>query len=268
MHVSGVVVSKEGRFELTLLITEGESTGQRVISSDDCHNLDRAAAVVLGLLIRQRQGLAANDSNRDTHNEPVTPTNQTAQDSAPAPPKTATKTPNPWRPFLRVPNLVADFWTLPKVNVGIGLAIGLYHAPWRWSLSGTLWQSQSKDSANSLSYRTRFRHQSIEAWTCRGWSSSNFEVTPCVLLALDHVSARASGNQLNSETQGALPISVGTGALGYWHLGHSASLVLGATGRVMTSRPEFVVEGLVGTERVYRLPLGTVVATAACEWVF
>lgn len=273
VRARGVVVPKDERFELTLLITEGNSTGQRVIASDDCSNLDRAAAIVLGLLLRQRQGLVTGSASQDATGSVVTPPSvpplgAPGEEKPAAAPDAETAPKRTWRPFLRLPVLAVDVWTLPKANLGIGLAVGLRHAHWQGSIAGMLWKQQTKEDSSGLAYEATFRRQSLEAWTCRGWSSRGFEAAPCLMLALDHLSARASGDRLKAQQREAFPISVGTGLVGYWHLGQWGSLVVGATGRVMTSRPEFLVKGLIDNEQAHRLPWATVVGTIAYECIF
>jgi hypothetical protein len=285
IHAKGVVVPKGEQFELTLQIVEGDSSGRRVIVSDHCSNLDRAAAVVLGLLIRRRQGLIAESSSNATISSAANSTNQsetappslvasitqTGRKREPLPRDADEGTRETWRSFLLRPNLAADLWTLPEANFGIGLAAGLHYSHWQLALSGMWWRTQSTDSSEGSPFAASFQRQSIEAYACRGWSFGVFEVAPCVLLVLDHISARASGDRLSSQTQSAFPVSVGIGALSYWHTGRWGSVVVGATGRLMTSRPEFMVEdliGTVGTERVHRLPWGTIVTTVGYEWIF
>ena len=53
LHVSGVIEPFNERYRLTLLIERKATHGTRVIESEDCQSLGKAAAVVLGLLVRR-----------------------------------------------------------------------------------------------------------------------------------------------------------------------------------------------------------------------
>ncbi len=264
LRAKGTVELASERYQLTLLVQVGTTKGTRVIASEDCNGLGKAAAVVLGLLIRKERKLGRELSAGELSLDFPQPSTSTEASVSPSvEPSRA-----PWHLLVRIPIVQFDYWTLPDPSFGLGLAAGVAHAGWRVMASGSLWLSQTRKSAGVLPYEANYRRKSVEVLGCRAWLSAPFEVAPCALVALDVVNARASGDHLSSKSEGTTWASVGGGIVGFWHLSQSASLFLSATGRVMTHRPVFVVEGLMGADRAHAVPAGSLQTSIGGEWSF
>ena len=281
LRARGAIEFNGEQFELTLLIQRGRSTGKRVIASDDCRSLGKAAAVVIGLLMRKEQKLGRQLSAGEM-NDSVELSARTSEPSSGVPEVAAAGAPGSslrrydattatqWHPFIVGPNLTLDFGTLPKLGVGVGLGVGLVARSWRVFVSGEFWSSQTKQLPQGLgqSSAATFQRKSVELAGCRGWSRYLFEFAPCVQLALDHVTAQAAGDRVTPTSQGANLVSVGGGFTGFWHPGHRASLFLMAMGRVATHRPTFVVQGPFGTDEAHTIPPAALVTSFGCMWIF
>jgi hypothetical protein len=280
LRAKGELEPIDERFRLTLTVRVGRVERSRVIASDDCTSLGKAAAVVLGLLIRREHesGRALSDSDLGSEfQQPAiskTPTLPPAPTVKPrervAPPQTH-DVPNQrsWHLLVMVPTATVDYFTLPKVGYGIGVAAGVAHNSWRWFASGTLWRTQRTAQGGVESYQASFARKSFETWVCRGWRSDAFELSPCALAAVDVLNASASGDRLTSEPRRIVFASAGAGLLGFWHLTERVGLFLSVSGRVQFRRSEFVVAGMLSTEyQTHTVPWGTTLTSIGSEWIF
>ncbi len=273
LRVTGTIEPFNEHYRLTLLIERNTTRGTRIIESDDCQSLGKAAAVVVGLLVRrQNSGRELTESELSGRPEPQL---NVAPPAAPKPP--ATQPPpqvspvakeRTWRLLIRGPEFSADFLTLPRTSYGLNLGLGVFHNGWHAFISGGPWLSQTKSAFGVQPYQADFRRWSAEAWVCRGSRLESFEIAPCGLLAFDDVISRASGGGRVPREASALWLSVGGGIASYWHLGRNFAFALRGSGRIMTKRPQFLVEDFQGDEQVHRVPLGTFVASLGGEWIF
>jgi len=170
---------------------------------------------------------------------------------------------------FRVPELRVDVGALPEPSYGLGLALGLRHEAWRFLASGTLWLGQDYDEGPFLGYGAHFGRISGELSACRGWQFSGFELAPCLLLTLDDVSARGTGVGISSTNPWTAWVSVGAGFQGLWQLNRNLALVLGLHGRVATSRPRFLTEGIGedGVQEISQVGPAALGVVLGCEWV-
>ncbi|HEY5959559.1 MAG TPA: hypothetical protein VIV60_23545, partial [Polyangiaceae bacterium] len=283
----GVIEPAGERYQLTLTLREEDTTGKRVVTADNCDSLGKAAAVIVGLLIRRERQLGRQLSGQeisgvlaDPANSPKLSANPDERDvSAGSQPKEADQNRqlNPtapagvdsdWHLALFAPLVSLDYRTLPKEAIGIGLAIGVLRESWRLMLATQFFLPQSKASPNTSVYEAKFQRESIELWGCHGWRWHALELAPCAQLQLDLIQARASGDRLSSLARWVPVPSAGGGLLALWHLHPRASLVVAGSGRAFLFRPEFMVEGIELTEQAHREPFGTLVASVASEWIF
>ena len=284
LRVHGAIEPLGERYRLTLFIERSATRGTRVIESDDCNSLGKAAAVVLGLLVQKERTLGRELSDSELNGQPDRPAKPPGEAERPPPKKQLPppvvqpppKPPRPWHVLLRIPDASLDFNTLPRLGYGIGMGVGMSYYAWRAILAGAMYPMQDQTSSGLQPYRTEYRRKSLEAMVCYGWRSNAIEVAPCAVLTGDAVSASASGEQLRSQDQTARFISVGGGISGFLHLGRFVSLVATGTGRITTNRTEFQVTraselaSIPGPELAepYRVPLVTLSASLACEWIF
>jgi hypothetical protein len=277
LRVKGVIEPYNERYRLTLLIERKTTHGTRVIESDDCQSLGKAAAVVLGLLVRREINLGRELTESDISGQPEPPKPPEAAKPivAPRPPTPETPAQPPpvarerlWRAVVQGPQVNVDFLTLPRTSYGTSLGLGITHSAWRALLSGGLWLSQSSTSSGVQPYQADFRRWSLESRVCRGSKLNPFEIAPCALLAFDDLTARASGGGRVPTARSAVWLSVGGGISGYWHLNRNFSFVIHGSGWIMTNRPQFLVEGMLGEDLAHKVPLGTFVSSLGCEWIF
>jgi hypothetical protein len=285
LRAKGVIEPVESRYQLTLSVQIGEISGSRVISSIGCRSLGKAAAVVLGLLIRKERDLGRelSDSDLGSGFQQSDGAPETGQGQAkPVEPRVIKprdetlkheKTPEASTPrkrwlLFRAPTATVDFWTLPQLDLGFGLSAGVRLESWRLFATLGLWKSQSRTAHAEDSYQTTFNRTSVEAWACRSRKNGVWEVSPCGLISLDFVNASASGDQFTTESQRVALVSAGGGLSGYLHLSSTVALFLSATGRVWLRRPTFVVQAMRDTESVHTVPVATVLSSVGAEWNF
>ena len=79
---------------------------------------------------------------------------------------------------------------------------------------------------------------------CHGWRSVQFEIAPCLGMALEHVTAQGFGQRVSPESQRAVWPALSAGAVGYWYPLKSLAFFAGITGYIELSRPRLVIEGL------------------------
>lgn len=293
----GLVEIVDARYRLTLSVRVGETERSRVIAADNCSSLGKAAAVILSLLIRKENESGRELSDSDlggdfTH--PTEPddaskgenrgqTNQSdgttkpSEPAQPAKPEESVTAPSPrpdpshrrpWQLLLMAPTATVDYFTMPHVGVGVGIAAGVTSGGWRGFVTGTLWQTQQVTPGGVEAYKASFARKSLEGWGCRGWRSGDWEVSPCALVAMDVVSASASGDRLITKAHTLVLASAGAGLAGFWHLTEGLGLFLTATGRVALRRSEFVVEGMLRPDQTHTVPWATFVTSIGSEWFF
>jgi hypothetical protein len=283
LRAQGIIEPINERYRLTLLIQESTTKGTRVIESEDCESLGKAAAIVLGLLVRQKRTLGRELSDSEIAGQsdqrpkppeagerPTTPIDlarpgERSENSSQ--PSSLAHT-SPWRLLVQVPAVSVDFSILPRASFGVGLGIGMAHDTWRAFVSGGLGLPQTKTSTGVPPYEADFHRWSLRAWACRGWRSNAFEVAPCVLVAFDDVKGQASGDRLVPTVRNAAWLSIGGGIAGYLHIHHNLSFLANGSGRIMTDRPQFLVQTETDLIRAHQVPLVAFESSLGCEWIF
>lgn len=298
LRAEGQIEPIGDRFRLTLNIHYDLVNATRVVQASSCEDLSGVAAVTLALLFRaehssnapltakdlggasaaagaesrsvdgaQDRSRAAEDrasggDNRSAATE-TSPEKRAADEHVSASESGGSK-PSSWQFVFRVPELRADVGVLPEPSYGIGLAAGFRQDAWRFLVSGTFWLAQEYTPGPFVGYGAHFGRVSGELSACRGFRFTGFELAPCVLLSLDDVSARATGVGISSTNPWTAWVSMGAGLQGLWHLNRNTALVFGLNGRVATSKPRFVSEGVGEVSQVGPAALGVVLG---CEWL-
>jgi len=283
LRAKGLIEPTGERFQLTLSIQIGPTRGVRIIQSDECVSLGKAAAVVLGLLIRKEQDLGRELSHADLGNDFQTSTKPAEPSTPPSGKPPASGQPNlpdaksqthdeptqrQWYFLVNVPSATVDFWTLPKRDTGFGIAAGVLHQQWRFFVSATNWSSQQRTITDVETYSSYFKRKSFEIWGCRGWGSGAFELAPCVVTAMDLVTASASSARLNASEQRVAIFSAGAGMSAYAHLAPWFSLYLATTGRIVANRRQFLVKEISGDFPTHTIPVGAWLTSIGSEWIF
>lgn len=305
LRAEGLIETVGDRFRLTLNIHYDLVNGARVVHATSCEDLGGVAAVTLAILFRAEHSSSAPLTARDLGGTPALGDARTAgtenqsgdngnrsagSDTAAAQPDhRSTETPNSsgkpeahetvrptgssaagaggtrWRFLLSAPELRTDIGALPEPSYGLGFGAGARHDAWRFLLSGTFWLAQDYEPGPFLGYGAHFGRTSAELSGCRSFQVAGFELSPCLQFTVDNVSARATGVGVSSTNPRTAWLSVGAGVQGLWSLGRHAALVFGVNGRVATSRPRFVSEGVGEISQVGPAAVGAVLG---CEWLF
>jgi hypothetical protein len=271
-------------YQLSLEIQTGNSKGQRVIESTDCRNLDKAAAVVLGLLMRQERRLGRDLSESELNGGVVQSTPPANSAIEPSPTNTSTnhdeiqpKSPSqdlsnsgkrPFQIMVLAPTATIDWATLPSTNYGISAALGLVFDRHRLFVTGEIWQSLTMKASENRPFDAEFQRFSSSLWGCRRWRPGPFEIDPCAIISLDTVSANASGNRLTSQDQRAYWVSAGGGLLGFWQFSDILSIFFGSSLQVPTHRPKFIVNEYVNTQEAHGIPFAEFELKMGIGWIF
>jgi len=304
LRAEGKIEAVRDGFRLTLDIHYDRVDGARVVRAASCEDLAGVAAVTLAVLFRSEHSSSSPLTARDLSGEMApsvvdahaasaeSPSKNASERSAASegrasggnaqaidtvnrgklsaanesiPSSEATAHRAHWRFVLSAPELRADVGVLPETSYGLGVGVGARHDAWRFIASGALWLAQDYQPGPFVGYGAHFARVSGELSGCHAFSLGNFEISPCLQVSIDDVSARATGIGVSSSSPRTAWLSVGAGGKGSWMLGPRAALFFGVNGRVATSQPRFVSEATGEVAQVGAAALGLVLG---CEWQF
>jgi hypothetical protein len=271
LSAEATITRDQGRVRLELLVREGRELRRRVIASDSCSALAGAAAITLALLLGADAGSAAPAGDDD----PNAPAPNAPAPSAPAP-SAARRNEGPrdeservatrrWAVVVRAPVIAADLGPLPRPSLGVGIGVGMRYATWRVVLAGHLSRAQTLNAREpGGAFGAELQRATGQLLTCRGWRWSQFELAPCVELALEHVTARGFGEGVSPRARRALWVAPGAGAVAHWYALESLAFFSGISGYLELSRPRLVVEDL---GEVRQLGPASIGAAVGLEWI-
>jgi hypothetical protein len=264
----------DGRYRLRLRVLDDEAR-ERVIESDSCSDLAGAAAVALVFLLQEVDD-AATDSQSEApaeSAEPNTPdTTRSPQGPANFPTPERDRAPGEEGRergasrstlLLQLPIVTLDLGALPKASIGFGLGVGVRHQAWSFVVRGALGLPQHL-SAQVPEVGTRLQPSSASALGCRGWTWGRVELSPCLLLLVEHVEARGTGSDLAARSASSTWPAPGAELSLHASLDDWLALFLGLSGRVETARPRVFVDGIGDVRRLGPFALGTVLGV---EWI-
>jgi hypothetical protein len=256
LTAEGTIERADGRFRLTLVMRAGDLAGTRSIDAISCEDLAGAAAVAIGLLVRSAETGGS-----------LAPAPQPTIAAEPAPPSEppAQAEPRRWRVPVQAPLLGLGVGPLPRVTLGVGAGVGVELDAWRLRLSGMWWKQKSVPAPDAPEFGADVQRATASLRACRGFGSSSLEIAPCFATALDHVSARGTGQDIAPADRFATWVAVGAGLEARLHLASRLSLLAQADGQLELSRPEIWIDG-VG--RVAKLAPATFTAAISPEWIF
>ena len=282
LKAEGTITRVDKRFRLKLVLTFGNVRGERVIDSDSCGDLAGAAAVALGLLLQSATQTSSTDPNATTGTGATSPNSggvgndseanaTTSNGSAAAPAGTQSKSPEArtpdapgstdpkpndargtrhWRAFIQAPELAANFGPLAEPTLGFAFALGLSVRPWSFGVGVQLPRKQQLELTGSSGAGASLNYLATEAWACRGWRSTSFELAPCLTFGVEHLSATGTGSGVEPLSERATWVSVGAAAHGRWYVAEWFALSATAGARVEGARPTIRIDGLGGSERL------------------
>lgn len=288
-----IVRSSNGRYRLVLKVREAGAETERVIESDSCADLAGAAAVALGLLMRvelESQGTSsagkpAGETPRsgEQPNHPgstnTTSSQASASDAKPSPDADAdadnvdVNLPPPAPPsgstsraefVLRAPLVGIDIGALPKASPNFGFAAGTRLGTFELTVGARLSLPQTAWSADGLGYGADLKRVSAELRGCYAVRSSRVRVGPCLLVAVDRITAEGRGFLVVPNVRSAFVFGAGAGAIASVELSRTLAFVLSIGAQVQTSRPRLIVEG---ASEVAQLAPFSLSGSTGFEWV-
>lgn len=285
------ITRTNGRFRMTLVVGDRSGSGERTLDSDSCEDLAGAAAVALGLLLRGEEapgsgdpvhGAAADGSKTDgaaaggsASGDQNATTSSAAKAGAAAPAKAEDAssgdrkaTPGNdggarryWA-VVHAPTLTLAIGPFPKPSVSVGLAAGAKLDQWRVLLAGSVALHQAIPSSDFPGYGADVRRVTAEISTCRGWRLDPFELSPCVAATLDRATVRGYGEHVEPRADHPTWLSLGAGVTGYLAVLDQLAVFAAVDGRIATSRPRIVIEGL---GELYQVAPATLMLTVGVE---
>ncbi|MEO8901099.1 MAG: hypothetical protein ABI488_05460 [Polyangiaceae bacterium] len=268
-----ITQAADGRFYLTLLLRSGGLVSERYIDSRSCADLTRAAAVAISLLLHPDEPLGEGtpagehlgDGTRDSSDSsaPLTtpaderPTSAAQPTPSELPKRTHELEPaqapleSPTRPaqqgahvLLRAPLAALSLGPLPRPEWGVSLAAGVSFANWRLWLEGSEWLQQDVPATAFPGYAATVNRATLSLRGCRASRFAAFEFAPCVVVALEHLTATGAGEGVTPQSQHVNWLGAGVGAQGRVYLTSWLSLALSADGIIETSRPRLAISGV------------------------
>ncbi|MEO7033345.1 MAG: hypothetical protein ABI548_05750 [Polyangiaceae bacterium] len=294
LQAEGTITSEDdGRFHLKLVLRSGGLASERNIDSRLCADLTRAAAVAIALLLHPDEPLGAGvpggehsgDGTRDSSDPSATLTapadERPTSDGKPAASELHKQThelepaharpESPTKPalhgehlLLRAPLAALSVGPLPRPEWGISLAAGVSFANWRLWLEGSEWQQQDVPATAFPGYTAKVNRATLSLRGCRASRFSAFEFAPCMVVALEHLTATGAGEGVAPQPQHVNWLSAGVGAQGRVYLASWLSLTLSADGIIETSRPRLAIGGVGLVEQLG--PVGFAVMLGP-EWI-
>jgi hypothetical protein len=276
LSVEGSIAPSSGRYRLTLVVRTGDDVRQRVIVSDSCADLAGAAAVTVALMLgvdpstvdTSAAGTGSSDSEPNTGGKSTPDERKVEQDNR-VPPKPPPKQPSEsqekWSAILRAPFFSADFGPLPSPAFGAGLGAGARYGAWRALISGRISLRQTVDAPNSNgAFGAELDRWTIELDACHGFRADVFEFSPCVAVALEHLTAKGFGESVSPTKNGELWFAPGVGGVAHLYVLDSLALFASVTGYVELSRPRLVIEGVGEVARLSPVAGGVIFGA---EWI-
>jgi hypothetical protein len=288
LRAEGRVVRVGGRFRLTLVLREKGGARKRTVESDSCVNLAGAAAVALGLLVRQRSDptapeetgwTSAADQPSSSEDDPAsarvgdtgaarradTGAARLADTGGARLADTEAVSERDWHLVLAAPFAALDVGPLPKPEVGVGGGLGVRFRSWRFALSGRVLDAQKwlMPGSGTVGVHSGRWHGGVSV--CRGWRSGRLEIAPCLTAGLDRVWARGTGPGVTARTQQAISFVLGAAGSTHFHVFDSTAIFAAAGVGFETSRPRLVIEGLGEVGRIGPVQFS---ASLGLEWIF
>ena len=164
---------------------------------------------------------------------------------------------------------------MPQISLGLGAAAGFSFDRWRFLAEGKLWAAQHETNSSwGADSDLELKRFSGTARACRSVFGSNFELAPCAVMSVHHLSVRGSGPNLVSGSGTATWAAVGVGMQTRFLVTEWLGLVAGVDAELQLSRPEITmslpVSGSLETAEIQVLRLAPAAATitVGSQWIF
>lgn len=296
LRAEGRVARIDARYRLTLKVYEGGAALDRTIDSPSCADLAGAAAVTLGLLLRNESGASrtpptttdpagtgsassaasSSDGARGASEPSAASRSETAREATSSGAEAEAETDaerdaggagGARRPrfLLRAPLGSLELGRLSGATWGGGAGVGLAYDHWRLTLDArifgrrTLWSSEFSDVGVAVSPAT------LALAVCRGFDLSGFELSPCLAVELERAMLRGVGPNVVGRSETRTSLGFGAGTTAQFHLRDRLALVGGAMLFVESSRPRMALAGIDEVRQLGAVKLGV---SLGAEWIF
>ncbi len=274
LQADGIITqADDGQFHLKLTLRAGGLVGERNIDSRSCADLARAAAVAIALLLHSDEPLSAGilggevppdlaHEGAEPDSAPTVPADARPQPGnppmpSPLPKQTQTPVPagkhreaatepssQPEQIRVRAPLAALSVGPLPRPEWGVSFAVGASYVNWRLWLEGSDWQGQAVPSQDFPGYSANIKRATASLRGCRASRFSVFELAPCLVVSLEHVTATGAGENVAPQSQHVNWVAAGVGAQARVYLQSWFALALSLDGTIEASRPRFSIGGV------------------------
>ncbi len=259
------------QLELQLVLRSGDLVSTRSIKGQSCSDLVGAIAVAMALLLNADEpgeaparatpdGAGAADSAGKTT---TTQPGSTSSADAPSPSPSSSapsaddddddndvvSSPRSWRGLLTLPMVAIGFGPEEEPSRGLGLAAGLGLARFRFYAEGKLWAARTATAQDDV-YGARLERFTLTLRGCRAAWGVKFELAPCVLLSVQHLTARGTGPNIAPRTPAVAWLAPGLGLRARYLATPWLSLALAVDGEIQLSRPGIELQGVGAVERL------------------
>ena len=170
-----------------------------------------------------------------------------------------------WQLLVDLPLASFSLGPLPQPSGGVGLAAGVGYDGWRVLVGGQRWLRQHLTNDDFPGYGADIERASATLRACRALRETAFEIAPCLVLSLEHVSAQGSGMAVTPRTQQATWLGVGAGAQGRLHLADWLRVLVGVDAQIETASPQISIDGVGDLGQLGRAALSV---TLGPEWIW
>jgi hypothetical protein len=305
LHALGRIERVGKRYRLVLSVRERDTVKERTMNADSCDDLGGAAAVALGLLIRNERATGgddgANGSGADAADgaeagssseaagvrndkggaetdsakaAPVVPAaskkSSSANESAKSEDEAASEgitssQARPWRILLRAPVGALTLGRLPKPSGGVAAGIGASYAAWRAFVAARVLGTQTIPPNGAYEAGARVGHRDLTLGICRDFRAGRAALAPCVLAEVQRENARGRGVGVTPHPVSSVSLVLGGGVDAHLFLFDWLSLAATAALGVETSRPELQVTTAGDVKKLGPLELSLGLGP---EWIF
>jgi hypothetical protein len=274
----------DGVLNLRLTVRVDDIVGERTIEGRSCVDLAGSAAVALALMLRSREPLTQEDLGSRAEGDAArveaevrsadVDTSEQAESAAAAQSRVLAATdpvapPAPssrgWRALLRLPFAALRFGPVPGLAFGVSAGAGLSIGHLRFAADLRLWLPRHLTTAGQVErYGADIRGYTTALQACRALFGPRFELAPCLLVAIEHISASGTGPHIAEVRADATWVAAGIGVLVRWNVARWLDLLAGIEVAFQTSRPTILIDDVGQVEQL--LPVSFTV-TLGSEWI-
>jgi hypothetical protein len=266
------------QLELQLVLRSGKLVSTRSLKGRSCNDLVGALVVAVAVMLSSdepleppdvaepaSEGTPKSDEARPAPTAaPVAPPPPPPKESPPARDAEPESPPRSWHGLLTLPIVALGVGPEAKAIRGLGLAAGVSFQRFRIHAEGKLWASRAAAAQDDELYGAKLERVTLSLRGCRNVLGEKFELAPCMLVSVQHLSAQGTGPNIASRSEATTWLAPGVGLRARYLIAPWFSLVLGLEGEVQLSRPEVKLEGVGLVERLS--PLGGTLAVGS-EWI-